>query len=93
LKKLIDTKNNLKRKENNMTNANNKKQNKRQCPIERQGILKIDYKDIELLNKFISYNGKIKPRRITGVSQKNQRMISNAIKRARLVALLPFVKE
>ncbi|WP_342268875.1 30S ribosomal protein S18 [Spiroplasma endosymbiont of Aspidapion aeneum] len=51
----------------------------------------IDYKDVELLRKFISTNGQILPRRATGTSPKHQRMLSLAIKRARNMALLPFV--
>lgn len=53
----------------------------------------IDYKDTELLKRFISERGKILPRRVTGTSAKNQRMITIAIKRARIMALLPFVSE
>ncbi|AVI93356.1 30S ribosomal protein S18 [Oenococcus oeni] len=51
----------------------------------------VDYKDTELLQRFIADNGKILPRRITGTSSKNQRKIATAIKRARIMALLPFV--
>ena len=53
----------------------------------------IDYKDIELLKRFISERGKILPRRVTGTSAKYQRMLTTAIKRARHMALLPYVKE
>lgn len=52
---------------------------------------KIDYKDIDLLKLFITEQGKILPRRATGVSVQQQRQISKAIKRARILALLPFV--
>ena len=51
----------------------------------------IDYKDVKLLRKFISERGKIVPRRISGTSAKNQRQLANAIKRARYIALLPYV--
>lgn len=51
----------------------------------------IDYKDIDLLRKFITERGKILPRRITGLTAKQQRDLTKAIKRARLIALLPFV--
>ncbi len=51
----------------------------------------IDYKDVKLLKKFISERGKIVPRRISGTSAKNQRLLANAIKRARYIALLPYV--
>ncbi|ARE29625.1 30S ribosomal protein S18 [Lactococcus cremoris] len=53
----------------------------------------VDYKDTELLKRFISERGKILPRRVTGTSAKNQRKVVNAIKRARVMALLPFVDE
>ena len=53
----------------------------------------VDYKDTELLKRFISESGKILPRRVTGTSAKNQRKVVNAIKRARVMALLPFVAE
>ena len=66
---------------------------KRPCIICQQGLLKIDYKDVELLSRFIASNGRILPRRITGLCAKHQKMVANAIKRARIVALLPFVKE
>ena len=53
----------------------------------------IDYKDIELLKRFISERGKILPRRVTGTGAKNLRKITVAIKRARIMGLLPFVSE
>ena len=51
----------------------------------------IDYKDVDLLKKFITERGKILPRRLTGLTAKQQRALTNAVKRARIVALLPFV--
>ena len=53
----------------------------------------IDYKDTELLKRFISERGKILPRRVRGTSAKNQRRLTIAIKRARIMGLLPFVAE
>lgn len=53
----------------------------------------IDYKNERLLKRFISERGKIIPRRITGISSKNQRKLCQAIKRARHLAMLPFVDE
>ncbi len=53
----------------------------------------IDYKDIELLRKFITERGKILPRRITGLTSKQQRDLTAAVKRARIVALLPFINK
>ena len=53
----------------------------------------IDYEDTNLLDRFISERGKILPRRVTGTSAKNQRKLTIAIKRARIMGLLPFVSE
>ena len=55
--------------------------------------LKIDYKDADTLRRFITERGKIHPRRITGTCAKHQRALALAIKRARIIALLPFVAE
>ncbi|MGB3296532.1 MAG: 30S ribosomal protein S18 [Phormidesmis sp.] len=54
---------------------------------------KIDYKDVDLLRKFVTERGKILPRRITGLTSKQQHDLTKAIKRARIVALLPYVNE
>jgi small subunit ribosomal protein S18 len=53
----------------------------------------IDYKDVELLRKFVTERGKILPRRITGLTAQQQRDLTQAIKRARLLALLPFINK
>lgn len=53
----------------------------------------IDYKDLELLRKFITERGKILPRRITGLTSKQQRDLTTAVNRARYVALLPFINK
>ena len=66
---------------------------KKTCPFSGAGAPKIDYKDVKLLQRFISERGKIVPSRITAVSNKNQRALANAIKRARFMALLPYVIE
>ena len=63
------------------------------CYFKKNNITYIDYKDTELLKKFISANGKIIPRRVTGTSAKYQRMLAVAIKRAREMALLPYVAD
>ena len=63
------------------------------CPFSSPNAPKIDYKDVKLLQRFISERGKIVPRRITAVSSKKQRELARAIKRARNLALLPFVVE
>ena len=66
---------------------------KKTCPFSGAGAPKIDYKDTKLLQRFISERGKIVPSRITAVSTKKQRLLANAIKRARFMALLPYVIE
>lgn len=63
------------------------------CPFTSSGIKHIDYKDLDTLKQFISERGKILPRRITGVSAYHQRQLAKAIKRARHMALLPFVAQ
>lgn len=64
---------------------------KKVCFFTKNKITVIDYKDIELLRRFISANGKITPRRVTGTSARYQRVLAIAIKRARQMALLPYV--
>jgi len=66
---------------------------KKTCPFSGDNAPKIDYKDTKLLQRFISERGKIVPSRITAVSAKKQRLLANAIKRARFMALLPYVIE
>jgi small subunit ribosomal protein S18 len=61
------------------------------CYFTANGITHIDYKDTDLLKKFISERGKILPRRVTGTSAKYQRKLTIAIKRSRTMALLPYV--
>ena len=61
------------------------------CPFSGANAPKIDYKDVKLLQRYISERGKIVPSRITAVSANNQRKLSKAIKRARFLGLLPFV--
>ncbi len=56
-------------------------------------IPRLDYKDLDTLRQFITDRGKIRPRRQTGISAKQQRMVARAIKRARHMALLPFVND
>ena len=67
---------------------NNKYKFKRKCPLSGKGAPIIDYKNIKLLKKYVSENGKILPSRITNVSQKKQRELSLSIKRARNLALI-----
>ena len=76
----------------NLTKLNlfqvSKFQFKKKCPLSVKNAPKIDYKNISLLKKYLSESGKILPTRITFVSQKKQRELSKAIKRARMLALL-----
>lgn len=60
------------------------------CYFKENGITEIDYKDVKLLRRFVTDQGKIMPRRVTGTSTKMHRRLVKAIKRARSVALLPY---
>jgi small subunit ribosomal protein S18 len=64
---------------------------KKYCRFKKLGIKYIDYKDADFLLKFVNEQGKILPRRITGTSLKYQRKLATAIKRARHLAILPYV--
>ncbi len=66
---------------------------KKYCRFKKSGIKYIDYKDPDFLLKFVNEQGKILPRRITGTSLKYQRRLAVAIKRARHLALMPFVTD
>tara|TARA_B000000532_G_C18628401_1_gene302941 strand:- start:184 stop:456 length:273 start_codon:yes stop_codon:yes gene_type:complete len=83
---------NNKNKQNNFAKLSifqpNKYKFKKSCPLSIKGAPKIDYKNIKLLRKYVSENGKILPSRITNVSQKKQRELSLSIKRARNLALI-----
>lgn len=70
-----------------------KLQKKRVCRFCESKEEHIDYKDDRKLSKFITEQGKIIPRRITGTCAKHQRQLTTAIKRARIIALLPFVSD
>ena len=63
---------------------------RKSCPFSGPNAPEIDYKDVKLLQRFVSERGKIVPSRITAVSSKKQRELSRAIKRARFLALLPY---
>lgn len=67
------------------------KKNKATCPVEAMGITHIDYKDTVLLKQFLTKFNRIIPRQYSGTTLKNQKKIANAIKRARYMALLPYV--
>jgi small subunit ribosomal protein S18 len=70
-----------------------RKERRKVCQFCADKICDIDYKDIVKIRKFISERGKILPRRISGVCAKHQRQLTIAIKRARCIALLPFVQD
>lgn len=63
------------------------------CRFRRYGIKYVDYKDPDFLAQFLNEQGKILPRRITGTSLKYQRKVASAIKRARHIAILPYVTD
>ena len=66
---------------------------KKYCRFKKAGIKYVDYKDAEFLKKFLNEQGKILPRRLTGTSLKFQKTVAQAIKRARHIALLPYVTD
>ena len=84
--------NNKKNKQSNFSKLSifqpNKYRFKKNCPLSVKGAPKIDYKNIKLLRRYVSENGKILPSRVTNISQKKQRELSLSIKRARNLALL-----
>jgi small subunit ribosomal protein S18 len=68
------------------------KRSRKGDPLAEQGVRYVDYKDEKLLQRFLTERGKILPSRLSGISARHQRQISVAIKRARFLALLPYVK-
>ncbi len=69
------------------------KRPKKYCRFKKYRIKYIDYKDVEFLKKFINEQGRLLPRRITGTSLKYQRLVGEAVKKARQMALLPYVTD
>lgn len=76
-----------------LTNPNIGKQRKKYCRFRKYGIKYIDYKDPDFLVQFVNDQGKILPRRITGNSLKYQRKVAEAVKRARHLAMMPYVTD
>ena len=78
-----------------MERANNrgKRTRKKVCAFCVDKVTNIDYKDVAKLRRFLSERGKIVPRRVTGTCARHQRQLTTAIKRARHIALLPYVSE
>lgn len=66
---------------------------KKKCKFCLDRVTHIDYKDERRIRRFMTDRGKITPRRITGTCAKHQRMLAHAVKRARLIALVPYVRE
>ena len=66
---------------------------KKYCRFKKAGIKYVDYKDAEFLKKFLNEQGKLLPRRLTGTSQKYQKKVATSVKRARHLAMLPFVTD
>ena len=73
-----------------MAKADIRKPKPKSNPLKAAGVTVVDYKDVALLRKFISDRGKIRARRVTGVSVQDQRKIAKAVKNAREMALLPY---
>lgn len=80
-------------RKNNDKEKSFRRPRKKVCVFCAEHIDEIDYKDVEKLKKFVSDKGKILPRRVTGTCALHQRKVTVAVKRARTVALLPFVVE
>lgn len=82
-------------KEKKLANFNKQKskfiRKKKFCKFCAQGIEVIDYKDVDTLTNYLTYNSKIASKKQTGNCSSHQRRVSNAIKRARIVALLPYM--
>ncbi len=76
-----------------LTAIKTEKRAKKYCRFKKMGIKYIDYKDADFLKKFLNEQGKILPRRITGNSLKFQRKVDEAVKRARQMAILPYVTD
>ena len=76
-----------------LTAIKTEKRAKKYCRFKKMGIKYIDYKDADFLKKFLNEQGKLLPRRITGNSLKFQRKVDEAVKRARQMAILPYVTD
>lgn len=81
-----------KREKNDFSQGGSRRRIKKVCWFEQNNV-EPDYKDIRIISRYITERGKIVPRRLSGVTSKNQRKLAVAIKRARHLGLLPFVAE
>ncbi|MGB3778687.1 MAG: 30S ribosomal protein S18 [Tunicatimonas sp.] len=79
--------------QNEPINSDRKDLRKKYCRFKKSGIKYIDYKDPDFLLKFVNEQGKLLPRRLTGTSLKFQKKVAQAVKRARHLALLPYVTD
>jgi small subunit ribosomal protein S18 len=68
------------------------KRSRKTCPVCESGVRVVDYKDERMLSRFLTERGKIIPSRLSGMCARHQRQVSQAIKRARHVALLPYIR-
>jgi small subunit ribosomal protein S18 len=75
-----------------MRENNGRKRAKKVCWFDTNGMVP-DYKDVKIISRYITERGKIVPRRLSGVTAANQRLLARAVKRARHLALIPFVSE
>lgn len=78
---------------NNKEQINKQDNRKKYCRFKKNGIRYIDYKDANFLLKFVNEQGKLLPRRLTGTSLKFQKKVAQAVKRARHIALMPYVTD
>ena len=76
-----------------LTAVKQDKQKKKFCRFKKYSIKYVDYKDVDFLKKFINEQGKLLPRRLSGNSLKYQRKVGDAVKKARQMALLPYVTD
>ena len=94
---MADKKNNRRNNRNNNYdedyNPRMKKQRKKVCPLCSDKNFVLDYKNFDVMKKFVNDKGKILPRRTTGACAKHQRDITQAVKRARQIAILPYTAE
>ena len=95
---MADKKNRKNNRNNNKNydedyNPKFKKQRKKACPLCSDKNIVLDYKNFDIMKKFVNDKGKILPRRTTGACSKHQRDITLAVKRARQIAILPYTQE
>ena len=93
---MVDKKQNNRRNNRNNDDDYNpkfRKQRRKVCPLCADKNFELDYKNMDQVKKFINEKGKILPRRATGACSKHQRVITNAVKRARHIAIIPYAQD